>query len=186
MNREEWLSGLAQHLGWQGAVVLPSYTQGARSTRVCNLVIDDQGRAMGLVSPALADSHEVGAVVAYLVDRKRVNGMGDHLSQSGRSGLVVAGWRPDRWHVDPLPGAEDRLIALVGEWVSRVGEYPSAPVPQRRRTQSTRMLALTCPVHEDVRVRATRAQIDQGVPLCGRPIAGVGLPCQTALEEVSA
>ena len=182
MNREQWLSGLAEHLGWQGATVLPSYTQGARSTRVCNLTQDNEGRALGLVSPALAQSLEVGAVVAYLVDRKRVNGTSDHLSQSGRAGLVVAGWRPDRWHVNPSPHAEDRLISRINEWVSRVGEYPAAPVPQRRRTQSTRMIALTCEAHPARRVRASRSQLDMGYPQCGVTVTGGS--CSMSMNEV--
>lgn len=184
MNREEWLSGLAQHLGWRDAVVLPSYVQSARSTRVCNLTVDESGRALGLVSPALGASLEAGAVVAYLVDRKRVNGTGPRLSASGRAGLAIAGWRADHWHVDPLPGAEDRLISRINDWVSRVGEYPAAPVPQRTRTQSTRMVALTCEVHDEVRVRASRSQIEAGAPLCGRDAHG--LPCQLRLVEVTA
>lgn len=183
MNREQWLSGLAEHLGWQGATILPSYTQGARSTRVCNLVEDESGRPMGLVSPAIASTYEVGAVVAYLVDRRRVNGMGDHLSQGGRAGLVVAGWRPDRWAVNPAPHAEDRLIARIEEWQAHAGDYPAAPVPQRRRTQTTRMIALTCEAHPARRVRASRSQIEMGYPQCGVTVTGGS--CSRSMVEVA-
>lgn len=198
MNREEWLAGLVGDLTrgdswWQfnSVAALPSFpTTAARGGRVCDLTRDASGLVLALISPHLAESFEVGVTVAYLLDRAKVAGVSRRLSARQVARLSAAGWVVDGWRVNPSDALADRLAGVIDAYVDRADGYPAAAVaPANVTRQGTRMLALTCPAHPEVRVRATRAQIDAGAPLCGRPVAaGAGrdaLPCALRLGEVA-
>ena len=186
MNREEWLAGLVVALlgHHAGVVALPSFPAAtSRNGRVCDLATDGDGRVLALVSPHLADSAEVGIVLAYLLERRAVAGVSRRLSHRQAARLGERGWRVDGWKVDPVPESAADYLARIDAYVARVGDYPAAPVaPSALTRQGTRMLALSCPEHRVVRVRATRAQIDAGAPLCGRDV--LGAPCARTLVEV--
>lgn len=65
-----------------------------------------------------------------------------------------------------------RLQALIEE----IGPYPHAPLDpgafEEEKPQTTRMLKLACPEHEDYIVRASRKVIELGEPICGIEACG--------------
>lgn len=192
MTREEWLRGFTALLctdtpsasSWVTA--LPSFPSTAvRNGRVCDLVRDEDGRVLALISPHLSDSLEVGVTLAYLLDRYRVARTSRRLSNGQAARLSQRGWEVDGWRVSPSDRLADRLAVHVDGFVNGWGEYPAAAVaPSNVRRQTTRMLALTCHSHPDVRVRATRSQIDAGAPLCGRRWSADQVVCGRVLVEV--
>lgn len=176
MNREEWLDKFSRNCVSYPINMLPSFPRrNARKIVLGELVMDDNGRALGLVNPTLSDSVEVAIVALYLSDRFRVNGVGARLTATACRWLTMKGWQ-DVASGKIIP-SED-LIALAEEkvrWMEDAGfgAYPHALVPvQARRTQTTRLLKVACTgntmrAHEEYIVRMSAAQFDRGAPMCG-------------------
>ena len=182
MNREQWLARFASDaLGMDGLTVLPSFPASrARGGRVCDLAVDDRGTTVLLVSPTLADSFEVGVVVAYLVDRLRAGGHGRaRLGARAHGQLCAFGWRGDGWLVDPTDWRAEQMAVTVGQFVAIHGDYPAAPVATSVRRSHARsgVLTLTCLTHSGVRAQQTRRQHADHPVNCGH--------CDAPLVEVT-
>jgi hypothetical protein len=151
---------IAVSCGW------PSQNGRARRNRVIGecwkVDASAAGRPEILVSPMLADSVEVSAVLAPELIHAAHPDAGHKgpfkrcalaLGLSGRMTATVPG---DQLHHD--------LVALT----EQIGQpYPHAEIhaPAEQPKQSTRMLKLQCPGCEYV-VRTTRTWLEVGIPVC--------------------
>jgi hypothetical protein len=142
--------------------------------------VNDRTRGtIGLVSPALSDSLEVGIVVRYLLDRRSFNGVAPRLTANASAAMTRRGWQDPAKGIVPTDALIDVVSGDVTDVCTRLGNYPHeyvdiAPVA----TQSTRLLKVACdtPHHQIVsprnptgtyHVRMSQSMFDASAPLCG-------------------
>lgn len=77
--------------------------------------------------------------------------------------------------------AGEQLAGYLRDLLAQLGPYPHAALSatEKEKPQTTRMLKLMCPQHEDYIVRASRKVIDLGLPICGVE------ECEEKMEEVA-
>ena len=188
-TREEWLIGCVGYVqrhrdfrsrhaltGRRIPTLLSSFPAKARrKPTVGELVRDDEGNTLALVSPVLSSSLEV-TVVAWWLTARYQQGLIDPRTLTTRRGsdrLTRAGFRAPFTSCVPTDDLVSSLESLVTNWVDSWGEYPAADVNlPTRATQTTRMLKYVCNGggfndHADYIVRISQSQVQRGRPGCG-------------------
>lgn len=181
-TREAWLANIAHQLDPYAAVTfLPSYPRrNARKVVLGELVNDRTRGTLGLVSPVLSDSLEVGLVVAYLTTRRAHNGgTAPRMTARCASAMTAIGWADPSRSIVPNDAIITRVGRAVDATVAELGAYPHEYVDiTPTAVQTTRLLKVVCSgessnAHDPYILRMSGGQFDRGRPGCG--VCGLGM-----------
>lgn len=185
LNREAWLTAFAEKLRPMFTEVelelpeeiyisvgFPSKAALGRKTRRIGEhwhgASSEDGKPHIFISPLLSEAEATETLVHELVHAALPSGVKHGPAFKRAMGKVGLVGKPTADH------AGEELRERLKGISQQLGPYPHAGLRPRLedKKQTTRMLKVTCPVHEDYIVRASRKVIEAGLPVCGMCMAG--------------